>query len=200
MTHTNTQPAKKTDVNSSVNQEIKGQFIQREVFCNVNSLVEYCLKQGYEDRESPVNFDDIENLYYLDKENVIYDILRQWDNKKDDFITYANDPDTYNRRVKTSGDFKVFLNSLDTDDFKTFCDDFDIDCEEETQEIYEWWAVSSYLADKLKAYGQPICDTGSCHVWGRTCTGQAILLDGVISRICSDMEILDGQSNSWAKK
>ena len=34
-------------------------------------------------------------------------------------------------------------------------------------------------------------------VWGRATTGQAILLDGVISEICSDMEILEGQANEW---
>ena len=194
------QITKKQDVNSSVNQDIKGQFIGQHIYCNVNSLVEYCLKNGFEDRESPVNYDELENLYYLDRENIVYDILRDFGKKEDEFTTYSNDADTYNRRVKTSGDFEVFLNSLNEEEFKTFCDDFDYECEEQMTEVYEWWAVSSYLYDKLKENGQVVCDAGSCYIWGRATTGQAILLDGVISRICDGMEILDGQSHSWAKK
>jgi len=73
------------------------------------------------------------------------------------------------------------------------------DLESETQEVFEWWAVSNYLFDKLREMGYVVIDTGSCKVWGRTTTGQAILLDYVITKICAEMEILEGQANSWAK-
>lgn len=186
------------DGDSINNQKIKQKFVAREVYCNVNSLVEYCLKQGFEDPDSPVNLDDIENYYTVNWENVLYTILQDWDERQTDLIAYANDPDTFNRRVKTSGDFEVFFNSLDEDERRELCEQFDIACETEPAEIFEWWAVSDFLYENLKKKGCTVVDTGSCKVWGRQTTGQAIILDYVITEICAEMGILDGQANSWA--
>ena len=71
--------------------------------------------------------------------------------------------------------------------------------DQEPQEIFEWWIVTAFLYSKLKEKGEPVLEWGNNCYWGRTTTGQAILLDGVISSICSDMEILDGQKNDWSK-
>lgn len=68
------------------------------------------------------------------------------------------------------------------------------------QEIFEYWIVTEYLYNKLKAKGQPVLEFGNNCYWGRCTTGQAILLDLIISEICEDMEILEGQKYSWAKK
>lgn len=56
----------------------------------------------------------------------------------------------------------------------------------EYPEIYEYWAVSSWLADKLKEHGEPVAEFGLTHVWGRGTTGQAIALDYVIEQIVKD--------------
>jgi hypothetical protein len=57
------------------------------------------------------------------------------------------------------------------------------ECEDtQPQEVYEWWAVSPWLFEELKKRGEPVIDTFP-HIWGRTCTGQAIALDSVISDI-----------------
>lgn len=55
------------------------------------------------------------------------------------------------------------------------------DCDYEPQEIFEFWIVTSWLAGKLSALGEPVCHDlyGTC-VWGRTTTGQAIKIDGPI--------------------
>ena len=53
----------------------------------------------------------------------------------------------------------------------------------EPQEIYEWWIVDSWLLGKLKEHGEHILCTEYGSWWGRTCTGQAIFLDEVISEI-----------------
>ena len=71
------------------------------------------------------------------------------------------------------------------------------DLESEPAEIYEWWIVTNWLAEKLEIQGQCILEYANMHFWGRQTTGQAILLDGVISRICEGMEILEGQPNEW---
>jgi len=68
---------------------------------------------------------------------------------------------------------------------------------QEPKEIYEWWIITGYLHRKLSEKGQPVLEWGNNCCWGRCCTGQAILLDIVISEICSDMEILEGKKNEW---
>jgi hypothetical protein len=51
----------------------------------------------------------------------------------------------------------------------------------QTKEIYEWWLVSNWLCEKLAEEGESVIPHEN--IWGRTTTGQAILLDGVITRI-----------------
>jgi hypothetical protein len=53
----------------------------------------------------------------------------------------------------------------------------------EPQEVFEWYAVSRWLAKHITAIGEPIIDNEVGQWWGRTCTGQAILLDGTFQRI-----------------
>ncbi len=67
----------------------------------------------------------------------------------------------------------------------------------EMRKIYEWLHVSNCLHDSLREKGEPVWNDGQVYVWGRTSTGQAVSLDDVISEICSDMEILEGQKNEW---
>lgn len=54
---------------------------------------------------------------------------------------------------------------------------------QELQDIFEWYFVSGWLYEKLRDNGEPVinCDYG--YIWGRTCTGQAIILDYVIQQI-----------------
>lgn len=51
------------------------------------------------------------------------------------------------------------------------------------QEIYEFWAVTDWLAKRLKDLGEPVAEFGLTQVWGRGTTGQAIALDYVIEQI-----------------
>ncbi len=67
----------------------------------------------------------------------------------------------------------------------------------EQQKIYEWMHVSNWLHDRLREKWVPVWNDGRVYLWGRTSTGQAILFDNVISEICNDMEILEGQKNEW---
>jgi len=69
--------------------------------------------------------------------------------------------------------------------------------EPEPQEIYEYWIVTPYLGEQLREKGEPILEHCGGWIWGRTCTGQAISLDSVISSICYEMGILEGQPHEW---
>jgi hypothetical protein len=60
------------------------------------------------------------------------------------------------------------------------------DCELKDAEVYEWWAVTGWLARKLEERGEVIFDGPDCMVWGRQATGQAILLDDVIRSLVKE--------------
>jgi hypothetical protein len=191
--------------NSTVNQDIKSKFVGREIYCNVNSLVEYCLNQGFEDPNSPINMDELENYYtYPEYIGEYANFEGGTDNQRDEEMQRLNDlkeelegdqpslededvdMDLYNsinEKIEKIGEEIEALENLET----------------EPAEVFEWWAVSSWLSEKLSNEGQVVTDAGSCHIWGRQTTGQAILLDYVITRICADMEILEGQRNDWSK-
>lgn len=54
-------------------------------------------------------------------------------------------------------------------------------------EVYEHWAVSSWLAEKLIAKGERVdTDFAGLNVWARTTTGQSISLDSVIEAIVAE--------------
>lgn len=62
------------------------------------------------------------------------------------------------------------------------------DGEEDYIEIYEYWAVSAWLADKLQAKGERVdCDFHGLCVWGRTTTGQAISMDSVVRDVVQEV-------------
>ena len=70
--------------------------------------------------------------------------------------------------------------------FKRF-EDFDIELwsqyDEETEsfkEVFEWWIVSNYFADKLLSRGEIMIYSGNLNIWGRQCTGQSITMDWLI--------------------
>lgn len=162
------------DYDSSVNQKIKEKFVEREIYCNVSSMMEYCLKtipttDDNRNGESPFTIDDIENLYQDVCPKCGSANIR--DPKENEELFVCND-----------------------------CEEQFEDYDLRQQEVFEWWAVSEYLYRKLQNHGEVVVDTGSCYVWGRTTTGQAILLDGVISEICVEMEIFEGQQYAWEKK
>ena len=63
-----------------------------------------------------------------------------------------------------------------------FCNEFGI--EPYQREALEHWVVSDWLADRLEEHGEMIDrDVHSLTVWGRTTSGQVILMDRVICDI-----------------
>lgn len=156
----------KPDFNSVENQEIKSQFVKREVLTCFSYEMDAVLKASsdWAEKENPLpSWDDIENLFTDTCPECGYD-----------------------------GESDIHHNCPE-------CKDKQIEMESTPAEIFEWWIVTEYLYNKLKAKGQPVLEWGNNCYWGRCTTGQAIMLDHVISEICSDMEILDGQKYSWAK-
>jgi len=188
--------------NSSDNQRIKGQFIETHVNVNVGQMVEFILSsQDY--CHKPFDFDDIKNMY----------ILKEWsDTLQGETITFNGGSqedkcnfleeferlegateDLFNEKgiSEETHDRNMSIIDASRDDFLESTED------EEAQDVMEWWSCSSYLIGKLSEMNEPVITEEN--IWGRCTSGQAILLDYCITKVCADMGILHGQENSWAK-
>lgn len=55
------------------------------------------------------------------------------------------------------------------------------------QECLEWWCVSDWLSEKLKAKGETVDYFYGFQIWGRTCSGQPIKCDEVIIEIYKEL-------------
>jgi hypothetical protein len=179
------------NANSTTNQKIKGQFVDREVICLFSYPMEACLKAGviHNDREMP-QFEDLEN----------------WESYPEYFGAYAKfSGGTAGERQEEIERLEELFEEWEEKDpevseaIRAEIEELER-LETEPQEIYEWWIVSDYLFEKLREHGEPVIEWQNLYIWGRTTSGQAILLDKVISDICEEMEILEGQKSSWAEK
>ena len=164
----------RSDSNSNQNQRIKGKFVEREVLACFSYEMEAVLKANQEMGDGLPSYDDIVNLCEYKCPNCGQGYQNQ--------TAFMDTENLGSEKIYTCPECKHI---------------FDNDPESEPQEIFEWWIVTDYLAEKLSEKGEPVVEWGNNHYWGRTCMGQSILLDGVISSICHDMEILEGQTNEW---
>jgi len=186
-----------TDFNSTKNQEIKSKFVGIHVYAQVNALVEFSLQEGWENSDAPISWEDIENIWEFP----------EWHEKigDDNLDFYGGIHEEHEKfkeeftKLRQRNDDRLDEELIDDDrwgEIASEIDDAESDFETldtEMQEPLEWWLVSNFLARKLNEKGHPNFED----IWGRTTSGQAILLDHVISEICWDMEILEGQSNEW---
>jgi len=61
------------------------------------------------------------------------------------------------------------------------------DCAE-VREAYEWYAVDSWLLGRLREAGEIVLDNSYGEWWGRTCSGQALIMDGTLQAIAARYE------------
>jgi len=173
------------EYNSERNQEIKRQFVQREViYCVSNLIYELGRDEKYMDEIMEFSSRPDYEQAVLDYE----DVHVQYSDYLDGWVWV-------NKETHTVSD------SFDTEAeaYQDAVDEHNLDYE--YTEAYEHWIVSGYLANKLREHGEMVTDDFlGMTIWGRRTSGQAILLDWVISKICADMEILEGQPHEWKEK
>lgn len=79
----------------------------------------------------------------------------------------------------------------DPDAWARLCEEYGIDPYD--RDVFEHWAVSSWLADKLEAKGEKVDrDFAGLIAWARTTTGQAISIDSVIEAITKETGYASG--------
>ena len=168
------------EYNSSKDQEIERKFVDREVLYCVSSLIyELSKKDEYFEELIPI-------LQQPDYDAAISDIIDT--EPENDVLDYLG--------IAHKDNIQETIDNMFNSDKEDMCNHFY--AEPEDIEALEHWIVSDWLAKKLEKQGEMIThDFMGLTIWGRTCSGQSILLDGVISRICENLEILEGQKHEW---
>lgn len=149
-------------------------FINKSVCTCVSMEWEYMLKKSYEDSESPCNYEDLD-LFNKDLavESII-DILKNDKNEDELKDLFEKTNEENNLKIKTIGDYEVYLKSLDNYDLRDLCqDEFKIYEDSTDSEVYEWWIIKDPLKYRLEEQGQIFLNDA----WGRCTTGQSISLD-----------------------
>lgn len=167
--------------NSLKNQTIKREFVEREVHSCVTTEVEFILSTAYLETpvEPPYTIDDIKN-YYVDKSNEIEELENEIACLKEILKEILEGEDEVETTLMNEIEIQISEKEDQIDDLRRE--------EQEPQAIFEWWKVTPYLAKKLTEWGAPVIE--DYNLWGRTCTGQSISLDEVISYICKEAKLL----------
>jgi hypothetical protein len=179
------------DYNSNKNQQIKADFVNIHVHACVTGLVDFILAIAEQFPDAPLSYDDDwQHPFYLDMHgNELHETERE--EKIVELREQLESIEQLQMDNIGSWEYDEPLQSIQNE--LSILEDAD----QEYPEIYEWWIVSAYLSDKLEQHNQSVINDGLNCYWGRRTTGQAILLDHVISQICAEMEILEHQKNAW---
>lgn len=204
-------------VHSTNNQNILRKLVDREVIHCCSSLVSHFASHT-EACVDGVDYDDVLSLCtgkgweepgieYLDCMD--RDELLEWMLDNDFALPNANgELDNTLTDEEVDEDVAIDAGGRLTDDelramvkasamdWQLFCDRFRVD--QYDIDVLEHWCVTSWFQGKLSERGEVVGDLLDFNIWGRTCSGQAIYIDLVIAEIAAEMQILDGQKNSWA--
>jgi hypothetical protein len=204
------------DCHSAVNQRILSRLVHREVMHCLSCTVSHFLQNpdaccdgiDYDDIISELGQrDDWETpgtyhaQHEADRDELIEWLIELDVKLPNEFGELVNEDDPATEDLDEAGnltDDELRTMVVDnTGDWQEYCDKFSVD--HDTVEAYEHWAVTSWFKARLAERGEITGDLLDFDVWGRTCTGQAISMDYVIASIAAEMQILDGQSRSWAE-
>lgn len=213
-----------TNHTSENNQRICSQLVSREVGHCVSSLISHCAENPEAINGSGYDYEDVLNLcrnqdfesaftdsgYEVRQSSDGTDYLGQFDKSLDDFEDETDEDgntttaqEQYDEYLSDNAEESVYIESvgdLDAEDpdYEAICRKLGIE-DDADREVYEHWIVSDWFARRLAEHGETTGELFGLTIWGRTCTGQAIHLDGVIGEIAAEMEILEGQANDWSK-
>ena len=123
--------------------------------------------------------DDEKEKALLDKHEALVDQRNALPEDLDDWLKLNEGKEAELRELV------LLLVEQENNGYQEVGQNFDID--PDYNETYEFWIVTDLLARCLKQHGQAVENVLGLTVWGRGCTGQAIALDYVITRIAYDL-------------
>jgi hypothetical protein len=178
------------DYNTPTNSRILSELVSREVLHCVSATVGHLIDLGDE-------FADSETLYELtSKPQFTHEF--EYECGCGHCWTINNEEPEDLIELADAGEGEQ---QSDCHECGAMCGPSDVSAyEADPIEALEFWAVSSYFAEKLAEQGEMVAEVLDFHVWGRATSGQQIAADDVIGRIAEEMEILDGQAYSWADR
>lgn len=133
--------------------------LKNDIFVCQTHLIESCLNLGPEHEENFPMWDEVQNLY------------PQNDWSEEDILEYIEDNGGVLPEKDEDGDY-------DEDELVEAARD-----SPQRPEVFEWWAVSRHLFQKLDGQCQPVLEYAGNYWWGRCTTGQSIILDSILFRI-----------------
>ena len=178
---------------AEIRTELRAQRIQDwDIFKNDSSLVED-MRGAWADLPDHLSeewqFDNVTHMYPDPSE---WDAERCRDWLSDHGIDWIGSgehelelSEQFSIRSLVENRLKVFSStaSLDADELRDLVNDH-----AEPVEILEWWAVTDWLAAKLNAINEPVLSNAYGHWWGRTCSGQDLIMDGTLQQIAAAIE------------
>ncbi len=155
-------------------QETIERLVNQEILACQSSLVEAMLQNGM------AEYEEIENMY-IDNSDKIQEV----EEERDEILDKYNELEDKEELTESE---EIEFNNLEDkiSDLENQIEELERE-QEEPQDIFEWWLVSNWLANKLRNYNEPILDNDYGTWWGRTCTGQSISMDYVMECIAEEI-------------
>lgn len=190
-------------LDSSEMQRVARDFVEGNVYCNIGALMEYAIQKSVEDNYAPVHYEEIP--FQVDPGDWNATQLKEYisDNFSMTWEEVTGEPwekDEETAEIDPETDEPQVLHFTVADDEERYEDEIEKarDCirdNAEQREVYEWWAVSQWLAERLKERGYIVVDEmgAGLYVWGRETTGQAIYMDYAIQEITNQWRALRGE-------
>jgi len=123
--------------------------------------------------------EDLENY----RDDLIYDVEDQQEQIDD--LEYYNKDHT-DMFIQEWIEGLEFIIEQDIESLESEIADLESDQEYPTEAL-EHWIVSDWFADKLEQHGQMVIEFCNLNIWGRTTSGQAIIMDYVMQEIASEV-------------
>lgn len=165
-------PTTQTPEEKQIEERAEG-YVRHYVLCCQSSLVDELLGRG-----------DIDGFMYEDIENTAtdpsgWDIeqCREWIDER-----HSKDDGPQRADYVTQEADDEFEEEIDEDKYLEDMQEF-IQDNAEPAEIFEWWFVDRWLCEQLREIGECVLDNDYGYWWGRCCTGQGMIQDGVFQCI-----------------
>lgn len=200
---------------SPKNQKIMSLFIQREIKQDVTSLVNYVFDTATEQNAPPFSMADLDCVsplccQYCGGENVD-EVIVEPSMVTADYLPEGDPGEqygcplcgmTYATPEEAQQCCAGQIAYLCADCGGLMSQETMDEMQEEEHDLSDaqWYLVSDWLGEKLQSYGEVVIRTDEYALWGRTFTHKPLVEESVLQKICSALQILDGQPHCWPVK